>query len=132
MKSCIKITFLISIFVALIAIILAFTLYQVKSTGVLHLKNMRGKEAKIIREKDTMITHLRGETFESVTYAQGFSHAQTRLWNLEKMRRLSNGEISELFGEDLLPLDKFMRAIGIKGAVNQAWDKMLEEDRKMW
>ena len=48
------------------------------------------------------------------------------------MRRLSNGEISELFGEDLLPLDKFMRAIGIKGAVNQAWDKMLEEDRKMW
>ena len=69
MKTCIKITFLVSLLVATIAVLLAFTLYQVKSTGVLHLKNMRGKEAKIIREKDTMITHLRGENFESVTYA---------------------------------------------------------------
>ena len=63
----------------------------------------------IVREEDTGIAHIRGETWQSVIYAQGFSQAQTRLWQLERTRRVVRGEISELFGEETLKLDKFMR-----------------------
>ena len=50
----------------------------------------------------------------SVSYAQGFSHAQTRLWQIEKSRRVASGRLSELFGPDTLNVDKYMRSVGLR------------------
>ena len=92
--------------------------YTVLTDGTLHLKHARGR-ATIRREDNTMIPHIEGESLESVIYAQGFAHAQTRLWSIEKARRLAAGEISELFGSDVLPIDVFMRSLRMKSVAEE-------------
>jgi len=79
-------------------------LYQPKTTGTIYLDNAYGV-ASISTEDVTGITHIRGENLESTVYAQGYSHASTRLWQMVKNRAIFNGELSEIFGQDALPLD---------------------------
>jgi len=66
----------------------------------------------IIRDRHG-IPHIEAETFEDAVFAQGFAHAQDRLWQLEFQRRVAAGRLSELVGEHGLPIDRFMRMLGI-------------------
>ncbi|HEY3145110.1 MAG TPA: penicillin acylase family protein [Dongiaceae bacterium] len=46
-------------------------------------------------------------------FALGFVHAQDRLFQMELMRRLGSGRLSELFGIQALRADKLMRLLGL-------------------
>jgi penicillin amidase len=46
-------------------------------------------------------------------FALGFVHAQDRLFQMEMMRRLGTGRLSELFGLRTLKADKLMRLLGL-------------------
>ena len=98
-----------------------FWAYQVRNEGTLYLPRATGTSS-ITREDDTGIVHIRGGTYNDAVYAQGFAHAQTRLWQMERTRRVIRGEISELFGEDTFKLDLFMRQLGLKRLAEAAWD----------
>ena len=100
------------------SIIALFWLYDVKSSGELILDNAWGV-ATITREEGTEIPHITGGSLNAVIYAQGFSHAQTRLWQMEKTRRLITGRLSEVIGDKTLPIDKFFRSLDIPGL--SAW-----------
>jgi penicillin amidase len=43
----------------------------------------------------------------------GYVHAQDRLWQMELMRRIAPGRLSELFGSVMLKNDKFFAGLGI-------------------
>ena len=49
-------------------------LFAVKIEGTLHLRSSKGS-ATIIREPETLIPHIRGDSWESAVYAQGFLQA---------------------------------------------------------
>jgi penicillin amidase len=49
-------------------------------------------------------------------FAQGYVHAQDRLWQMEFNRRLGAGELSTLFGRRVLATDKSLRALRIRAA----------------
>ena len=91
--------------------------------GNLNMPNAPGTVA-IVREQETGIAHIRGDSYKSVAYGQGFSHAQTRLWQLERTKRVIAGEISELFGPETLLLDKFMRQLGLRRSAEESWDSL--------
>jgi len=99
---------------------LLYILYRPVTSGTLYLDKAPGA-ATITYEDGTGIAHIRGESLESAVYAQGFQHAQTRLWQMLKNRALFNGEISEIFGSVTLPLDKFARTVGYKRIAEQTW-----------
>ncbi len=46
-------------------------------------------------------------------FALGFAHAQDRLFQMETMRRLGAGRLSEIVGEAALKSDKLMRTLGL-------------------
>ncbi len=46
----------------------------------------------------------------------GYVHAQDRLWQMELLRRVARGGLSELFGKDLISTDKFFLSLGIDDA----------------
>jgi len=46
-------------------------------------------------------------------FALGFVHAQDRLWQMEAMRRLGAGRLSEFAGARTLAIDRWMRVLGI-------------------
>jgi penicillin amidase len=49
-------------------------------------------------------------------FAQGYVHAQDRLWQMDFDRRVSNGRLAEILGAGLLDTDRYVLTIGIRRA----------------
>ncbi|SHI99294.1 Penicillin amidase [Arenibacter nanhaiticus] len=62
------------------------------------------------------IPHIYGENEADAFRALGYVHAQDRLWQMELLRRIGRGGLSEVFGADLLETDKFFLSLGINEA----------------
>ncbi|MFD0993471.1 penicillin acylase family protein [Tenacibaculum geojense] len=62
------------------------------------------------------VPHIYAENEEDAFKAFGYVHAQDRLWQMELMRRIAAGRLSEVFGKDLVRVDKFMSGLGIEEA----------------
>jgi len=58
------------------------------------------------------IPHIAAANDHDLYFAQGFCHAQDRLFQMEVERRLARGELAEIFGEVALPADRFLRHLG--------------------
>jgi len=54
-------------------------------------------------------------------FAQGYVHAQDRLWQMEFNRRLGAGQVSSLFGRATLATDRSLRALRIRSAAEADW-----------
>ncbi len=59
------------------------------------------------------IPHIYGKNEIDAYRAFGYVHAQDRLWQMEILRRIASGRLSEVFGEKLIGTDKFFLALGI-------------------
>ena len=57
------------------------------------------------------IPHIYGPDLNSVAYAQGYVHAANRFWQMDTLRRVGEGRLSELFGAVTLMTDVTMRTI---------------------
>ena len=70
---------------------------------------------------------IRAETPEDAVYALGFAHAQDRLWQMEMMRRIGAGRVSELIGEAGLRFDKMIRTLGLYRLAEANADRLSPE-----
>jgi len=59
------------------------------------------------------VPHVWAGSLADAVFAQGYLHATDRLWQLEMFRRVAEGRLSELFGEETLGADRFLRALGL-------------------
>ena len=62
------------------------------------------------------IPHIYADSIEDLFFAQGYVHAQDRLWQMEFHRRIASGTLSEVLGEATLEADRFLRTIGLRRA----------------
>lgn len=83
-------------------------------SGNLQLENL--KEEVNIYFDDTGVPHIYAQNQHDAYIALGYVHAQDRLWQMELIRRISAGRLSEIFGEDMIKTDKFFRGLGIENA----------------
>lgn len=56
--------------------------------------------------------------------AQGYLHARERLWQMELFRRVAEGRLSEVLGEQALDSDRFLRTLGMRRAADRALDSL--------
>lgn len=70
------------------------------------------------------IPHIYGQTEEDAFRALGYVHAQDRLWQMELLRRIGSGGLSQVFGKDLIGTDKFFLSLGIDEASEKAVSKL--------
>ena len=68
------------------------------------------------------IVRILGEDPHDLFLAQGYVHAQERLWQMEVWRHISAGRLSELFGESTLDQDRFIRTLGWRQAAQRDLD----------
>jgi penicillin G amidase len=87
-----------------------------------------GSEVKVYKN-DYGIPHIISSSDRDMFVALGYCQAQDRLWQIEYSRRLANGELSEILGEEYLRTDKFMRAIDIKTIAKKIYASMDGESR---
>ena len=62
------------------------------------------------------VPHIYAQNELDARRALGYVHAQDRLWQMELIRRLAAGRLSEMFGEKLIKTDKFFSGLGIEEA----------------
>lgn len=73
--------------------------------------------------------HIDARSEHDVWFAQGFCHAQDRLWQLERTRRFARGTLSEILGEPLIPVDQYYRRLGIRRVADSDWPRLNQEAR---
>ena len=59
------------------------------------------------------IPHIYGQSLGDVYKAFGYVHAKDRLWQMELLRRIAPGRLSELFGAATVETDHFFKTIGL-------------------
>lgn len=74
---------------------------------------------EIIRDRNA-IPHIHARSAADAYYALGFAHAQDRLFQMDFMRRVGAGRVSEVVGPKTLGLDRMMRVLGLYRLAEQS------------
>ena len=88
-----------------------YTKLPVRS-GTLQLQDLA--DPVFVRYDERGVPHIKAKSELDMYRALGYVHAQDRLFQMELMRRLALGELSEILGPDLLDTDKLFRTLGIR------------------
>ncbi len=96
-----------------------------KSSGQLALQGLH-QEVEVFFDKFG-IPHIYGQNEEDVYFALGYVHARDRLFQMEMMRRVPAGRLSEILGKDLLETDRFFRVLGLNHSAKKVADRTFKD-----
>jgi penicillin amidase len=82
-----------------------------------------GAELRLLRDK-LGVAHVEATNTEDALFAQGFATAQDRFWQMDSLRRLAGGELSEVVGAAALEMDKRSRKLRMR-RLAEAWRQHL-------
>jgi penicillin amidase len=85
-----------------------------QTRGTLRLPGLHAP-VEVLRDR-WGVPHIYGRGIHDLLFAQGFVHAQDRLWQMEFNRRLVAGRLSEVVGQATAPVDCWMRILGMRRA----------------
>ncbi|HEX2665476.1 MAG TPA: penicillin acylase family protein [Candidatus Acidoferrum sp.] len=77
------------------------------------------------------VPHIRAASVEDLAEAQGYVMAQDRLWQMDLLRRVARGELSEILGSRTLAIDKDFRTLGLGPAADREAATLDPEPRKI-
>lgn len=75
------------------------------------------------------LVRIRAENEADAYFALGFAHAQDRLFQMDIMRRLGAGRLSEVFGARAIEADRTMRTLGLYRAAEANLPRLAPEVR---
>jgi len=84
-----------------------------------------GLQKQVLVERDRWgVPHIRANSLEDLAEAQGFVMAQDRLWQMDLLRRVARGQLSEILGPATLDIDKQFRTFGFGRAAERDISQM--------
>ena len=90
-----------------------------KTNGTLYLAELH-EPVEIVTDRYG-VPHIYAHNEDDLYLAQGYVHAQYRLWQMELNRRVGSGRLSEIFGELTIEADRFARRLGMHRAAEAGW-----------
>ena len=135
MKKYIKSIFvIIGIFGVLAVFFIIFGYFYLKSilpdySGKINIKGIAGK-VEIIRDKNG-IPQIFAENELDAAFAQGYVHAQERLFQMDLVRRAGQGKLSEIFGEKTIKFDKLFKTLRLKVITKLGFGGLSDNSKKM-
>ncbi len=109
----------LAVILLIVIVIISYGFYlKPKYSGELELKNVSTET--IVYFDDFGVPHIYAESQKDAMVALGYVHAQDRLWQMELMRRIAPGRLSEIFGNKLVKTDKLFASLGIEEASETA------------
>jgi len=100
-----------------------------RKNGTLHLRGLH-EPVEIITDRYG-VPHIYAENEDDLYFAQGFVHAQDRLWQMDLNRRIGSGRLSEIFGPIALETDRFCRRLGLHRAAEAEIPHLSEHNRRV-
>src|SRR6188768_2956793 len=98
-----------------------------ETLGTLHIAGLQ--QTATVRRDVNGIAQIEAANPHDLFMAQGYVHAQERLWQMEVWRHISSGRLSELFGKSTLDDDRFIRTLGWRKAAEQDFAQLSEGPR---
>jgi len=77
------------------------------------------------------VPHIAATHEGDLYFMQGYLHAKERMWQMELQRRVVQGRLSEVFGEDQLPTDRFLKKIGLDRIGKRMLENTSPESREV-
>ncbi|MCX7680069.1 MAG: penicillin acylase family protein [Spirochaetes bacterium] len=128
MKKFLKIIFFGIVIVVCIFFLALELIFRIKMPSVEGTINCPNLTAPVTVIRDEWgVPHIKASTAKDAFFAYGYTIAQDRLFQMEIQRRLAKGELSEILGEKLLPIDKKFRTYLFRYAA----EKMLLNSKKI-
>ena len=109
----------ISLFLLLVS--LTSCTFQGPKDGEISLEGLK-KNVEIYTD-DFGVAHIEAQNDEDMMYALGYTTASDRLFQMDLIRRIGSGRLSEVLGEELLETDILLRKLGLKRHANFLWKK---------
>jgi penicillin amidase len=100
-----------------------------KINGTSRLQGLH-EPVEVIRDRYG-VAHIYAQNEDDLYFAQGYVHAQERLWQMELNRRIGSGRLSEIFGKVAIEADRFARRIGMHRASAAAVNELPEHSRRI-
>ncbi|HSJ55799.1 MAG TPA: penicillin acylase family protein, partial [Anaerolineae bacterium] len=85
-----------------------------RTQGRLKLPGLHGP-VEVIRDR-WGVPHIYAGDDHDLFFAQGFVHAQDRMWQMEFQRRLAAGRLSEVIGAQTVEIDRYFRVLQLRRA----------------
>jgi len=100
-----------------------------KAKGKLSLQGLH-EPVEVITDRYG-VPHIYAQNEDDLYFAQGYMHAQERLWQMELNRRIGSGRLSELFGTIALETDRFSRRLGLHRASAAEVSRLSEHNARI-
>ncbi len=69
---------------------------------------------------ERLVPHIYADHESDAYFMQGYLHAKYRLWQMEFETYIASGRLSEILGEERLPVDRYFRRMGMVYAAENA------------
>jgi len=94
-------------------------------SGTIHVPGLHGTVT--VQRDNAGIAQITADDPHDLFLAQGYVHAQERIWQMEISRRIGAGRLSELFGAGQVDTDRYIRTLGWRQAAQRDLDAMPED-----
>jgi penicillin amidase len=98
-----------------------------RTKGTLRLPGLQD-EVEVLRDR-WGVPHIYASNLHDLLFAQGFVHAQDRLWQMDFHRRLVAGRLSEIMGPVTLSVDYWLRILGMRRVAELEVDLLAAQTR---
>jgi len=82
-----------------------------------------------VSRDDLGIPHIRAKTLDDALFVQGYVTAEDRMFQMDAMRRLAAGDLSEVLGPATLESDRESRRLQLRHAAEQIYATLAEPDK---
>lgn len=76
------------------------------------------------------IPHIYAEGQRDAYRSLGYIHAMERLWQMDLLRHVGSGRLSELFGPDMVKVDIFLRTMGLSEYSKQSAEQYIQRNHE--
>ena len=98
-------------------------------TGRLRLPGLTHDRGGVARDR-LGLPHIRAHSMPDAFFAQGFVHAQDRLWQMDYDRHRAHGRAARYLGAAALRQDRLLRRIGLEGSARADYDAVDRRDAR--
>jgi penicillin amidase len=88
------------------------------------------KPVQVLRD-EWGIAHIYAETQDDLFFAQGFTAAQDRMWQMDVWRRTGEGKLAEILGESAIERDRFARLVRYRGDLKTEYESYAPDAKQI-
>lgn len=130
-----RILFAVNVVIGLLAIVAAGFYYWIfyralpQTSGSIDTFVSR----RVTVDRDSLgVPHIRAQSLDDVFFAEGYVTAGDRMWQMDTLRRVAAGELSEILGPATLELDREARRLRLRRIAEQQYAVLAPEEKKVF